>query len=520
MATCVFSPDYNKQGFTLVDNAFLDHYLPYADEVSLKVYLYGLRLASTPYCENSEEALCNALDLTLAEVKSAFEFWKDQGLVSFISESPLCVRYNSVTDAFSPNKKYNKDKYADFNDALQSLFPTRMLDRGELERYYDFIEESGFQPEALVLIAKYCIDLKGLNVGYPYILRVAKNWALEGNKTLADVEEKLKETESMSEELREVYKALKKTSAVDLEARQLYLKWKKSLGYSHEAIITAAKTVKKGGMEGLDRLLENYFKQGIYTVEDIKAYKSFREKLFEITSDILKILSLRYERIDYLAENYVAKWLNMGFEGEGLKLIARYCIHVNKEYTFDTLEVLVKDFYEEGVVGYQSIQDYLDGLARNDSIIRKIILATGANREVTKADRERYLIWSANWGFSDDEILEAAETSRNRPHAFSYINGILLNKKNNPVTRVTAREVGAQQLQSSFVKEELKAKLREDEYYLALERELRVTTLEMSKFLANGLAIPAELENKHKELSQKMDERARALGFNPDDLKS
>ena len=80
--------------------------------------------------------------------------------------------------------------------------------------------------------------------------------------------------------------------------------------------------------------------------------------------------------------------------------------------------------------------------------------------------------------------------------------------------------MGAQQLQSSFVKEELKAKLREDEYYLALERELRVTTLEMSKFLANGLAIPAELENKHKELSQKMDERARALGFNPDDLKS
>ena len=43
------------------------------------------------------------------------------------------------------------------------------------------------------MIIKYCADLKGENVTYPYIITVAKNWEKEGVHTCEDVERKITE---------------------------------------------------------------------------------------------------------------------------------------------------------------------------------------------------------------------------------------------------------------------------------------------------------------------------------------
>ena len=41
MSFCKFSSDYLMESFTLVDNLFMNEYLPYAEEGYIKVYLYG-----------------------------------------------------------------------------------------------------------------------------------------------------------------------------------------------------------------------------------------------------------------------------------------------------------------------------------------------------------------------------------------------------------------------------------------------------------------------------------------------
>ncbi len=513
MALSIVSNDYNKQGFTLIDNVFIDRYLPYANENAVKVYLFGLRLALQINSDNSAENLCASLDLTPDEVAEAYRFWQEQGLVNVLSAEPLTVQYLSPRAAFSPNKKYSKDKYADFNDALQALYPTRMLDRGELERYYDFIEETGAEPMALVLIAKYCIDLKGGTIGYPYILTVARRWTSEGNKTLRDIEEKLKESESLSEELREIYRVLKKTAAPDLEARQFYLKWTKNLGFEHAAVVAAAKNVKKGGLEGLDRLLESYFKQGVYTEADIKAYKAMRDKLYELTREVVRTLSLRLESLDFSLETYIAPLISEGFDAEAVKLIARYCALTNKRNLAD-MAAVAEDFYKQGCITADSVQSYLDSIAKNDSVIRRIILATGFTRAVTPNDRNFYQNWSANWGFSDEEILDAAMLSEGKAYAFGYINGILAKRKTEQTPKpVTAAEKASEKLQASFAAEELKVKLREDATYRDLEREKRVTALELSRYLADGSTIPPDLDQKYKLLSEQLKDRIKQLGY-------
>ncbi len=231
MTLCNFSVDYNTDGYTMVDNAFINHYLAYTKERELKVYLLGINLCQNPSsAENTLDNMCIALDMTADEVIKAFEYWEERGLINIASRSPLTVRFNSPRAAFAPNRKFNKSKYSDFLENLQLLFPNRTLSSNELYQYLTLVEDNNIETDAVLLIAKYCINLKGLNIKYPYIISVAKNWIEEGCHTVADVEERLKESEAAHDNIRAIFSALRKTSSPDIEDRQLYLKWTKSWG--------------------------------------------------------------------------------------------------------------------------------------------------------------------------------------------------------------------------------------------------------------------------------------------------
>ena len=113
--------------FTLVDNLFINEYLPSATENQIKVYLYGLYLCSNPTSDSSEENLTAVLGLKPDELYSVFKFWEDNGLLQIISQNPLEVKYLSLKAAKQPPKKYKSEKYYDFNLQAQDLFSDRAL---------------------------------------------------------------------------------------------------------------------------------------------------------------------------------------------------------------------------------------------------------------------------------------------------------------------------------------------------------------------------------------------------------
>ena len=65
---------------TSVENLFLDTYLPLANEIQLKVYLYGLKLAQEDR-EVDDEELSKFLNVGLIDIYSAWEFWRVLGIV-------------------------------------------------------------------------------------------------------------------------------------------------------------------------------------------------------------------------------------------------------------------------------------------------------------------------------------------------------------------------------------------------------------------------------------------------------
>ena len=220
-----FSSDFLMETFTLVDNLFVHEHLPYLEEKQIKVYIYGLYLCNSNG-ENTLENLCTVLDVTEDELTAIYKEFEDLGLVKVTNTTPLEVKYLSLKRGMQPPKKYKADRWNDFNTTLQSLFPERLLTPNEYNEYYNFIDSTKINEDVLLMIVQYCIDAKGPSVRYPYVFAVARSWIADGVRTIADVEQKLNEFESQSEEMREVLLALGRKSGADIEEKQTLRKWR------------------------------------------------------------------------------------------------------------------------------------------------------------------------------------------------------------------------------------------------------------------------------------------------------
>ena len=380
---------------------------------------------ANPAKDNTLDALCANLNMSEKEILSAYSYFEDLGLCQIVSKEPLEVKYLSLKRANQPPKKYKAEKWNDFNVHLQQLFPERMLTPNEYNEYYSFIDSTKFEPEAMLLVVQYCINLKGMSVRYPYILTVARNWASEGVRTTSDVEEKLAEYDRQHDDMQRVLSALSRKGAAELEEKQMLLKWTRSWGYEIDAVLTAAKTLKGSKtFQKLDAKLDEFYRMSIFSAEEMQDYNKHLEELRTLTIDINKNLGVFYESFDHEIEVYISPWVAKGFEEKALIKIAHHCF-VSGVRTLEGMNAVVNKFYSMGLLTSASIDDYVDAQLRQDENIKRIIEATGRTRNVTNQDREYYHTWSAVWLFDDSVILYAAEQAAGRTYPLPYVNQLL-----------------------------------------------------------------------------------------------
>ncbi|MDE6189802.1 MAG: DnaD domain protein [Clostridia bacterium] len=466
MGFCTLSKD-NEQSAILLEKSFLINYLPECDELQLKVYLLGLSFCSNPNSsENSVEFICDALSVTSEDVEKAFGALADMGLVNITSYSPFAVSYKSIKGSYA--KHYKKDKYADFNTQLEALFPSvAFTNINQYTVYYDFIEESKIPPETLITIARYCVNLKGEKIKANYIIAVAKNWLEEGVRTLADVDEKIKQLETTNEAMRMISKALGKKSEVDLEEKDLYLKWTGSWGFNLDAILFAAKSLKsKGGFARLDNLLDEFYRNNSLSVKEMQEYLDNKQAIYKLAYSVNKTLGLYYENVEYIVEKYINNWLGRGFDESAILLVAEYCL-ANSIRTLEGMNKRIAKFYSEGCVSVQAINEHLATLMQRDMAIKKIIELTGYSRNVSANDRDMFKVWTEMWNF-DYEIIEyGASLCQGKP--LSALNNLLAKWKSSGVlTLEQAKAAGfsssnAPQPTAAYSKEQL------SEYFYSLE---------------------------------------------------
>ena len=426
-----------------IDNAFVTDFMPFAPENYVKVYLYGLNLACFGGVGDIEAEIAGKLNLEPGLVSEAFSYWANEGLVNILSTSPVAVEYLAVNKGTLALRKFSKTKYKDFNDQLHAMLPSRNILPNEYNEYYSIMEAMHIEPEAMLAIIAYCIRLKGQDVGYPYILAVARNLARQGCLTYDRVNEQLSEFDLYDKDVAAVLHSLGSKKAPAIEDKRMFAKWTKTLGFPTETVVQVAKSVKRGGMDRLDALLVKYYENHLFSMAEIDEFNRNRDRLYSLTKEINKRIGVYYEQLDFIIETYVTRWLGYGFTDETLLTIAEYCFRCNIR-TLEGYNATVEKFYKQGLITADDIAEFLGEAVRRDADIREALEKAGVTRPVTSRDRDSYRTWTYSWKMDRDVVLYAASLAAGNASPVSYMNAILGGWHNAGVTSLEgAKKFGA-----------------------------------------------------------------------------
>ncbi|NLK17674.1 MAG: DnaD domain protein [Clostridiales bacterium] len=442
MGLARYSREFARSGYTLLDNAFINEYLPHCPEKALKVYIYALfGLNSGSESFNSLEKMSSVLELSQEEIIKAFEQLEEMGLVEVVSSSPLDVKYLPVSEG--KPRKIRPGKYSEFTKQVQTLLPDRMITLNEFNEYFNLIETYHIEPEALIMVIKYCTLLKGTNINYRYIVTVAKNWISRGIVTLAAAEQELCSYNRQAEEIKSVHKAMGYRGGADFNDTALYTKWREQYGFSVDTILYAARLLrqKKGNMEKLNLLLDEYYKNKKFSIKEIEDYNAEKQRYREAAFSVLKELGQYLPNVEPAIENYILPWMDKGYDEKTLRQIANYCFKVGIK-SLEGMDKLIIRLHKLGLISLESINEYIEEQYHTEKTISEMLERAGINRQVNTYDRSNFRLWTVTWGLGEQLVLYAASCCRDYFNPLKNLHALLSYYKSNGIFSVEkAREV-------------------------------------------------------------------------------
>ncbi len=424
MGFCSFSKD-SDNGYTLLDNKFITKYLPEADGFAVKVYLYGLLLCEHRETEFSVRSMAEVLKATEADIKDAFAFWEDYDLVEILAQEPFTVQYLPVRAASGRPKRIRYEKYADFNKELQRKLQRvgKFVSANDYVKYMRFLEENAMQPQAFLLVAEYCITKQGENVSASYLFNKAKKLIRHGLTTYEQVEKELSNYNAHESDLQAVFAAMNAYMHTPDESEyELYKRWTEELGFTKEAILAAARRLKKGSTTALDLSLSELAEKGKFKAEEIETYLAQREALASLTFRIGRKLGVKVQNPAPYIDEYVEKWYTYGFEESSLLDLALLCMRTERG-DFNSLHELVKRLFNAGVVSADGVKEYLKEQNADLKLFTKLREACPSIK--SSATVLSMLTTWREWKFGDEMILEAAKRSVTSASPIPYMNKIL-----------------------------------------------------------------------------------------------
>ena len=431
MAFCKYSPSFQNNNQTVVDNVFITEFLPKAPDLCVKAYLLGLhKCGLADETTNSLDYFSKTLNVCEDDVISLFKYWEDMGLVQVLSTNPIEVRYLPINVTTTSVKKFQVDKYADFNIQAQEMLGNRMIMPNEFVEFYNLIENKHMEQAALLRIIKYCVEYKGFNISPNYCITVARDWQNDGIISLEQVEEKIEELGVVDDQMSLILSAMGTKRKIQLEDKELLNKWINSFGFELNVILFVVKCLKnkkrKLDVLVLDEYLTRYFEMKMMSVQEIENYENEKENLYFVAIAVNKELGVYYEDLTKEIDTYVVPWVNMGFDVETLKLVADNCFKSSIK-TLEGFNNIVNKLFKLGIVSMDSYMQYIsDNLAVDDKI-KQILIELNLSRNVNNMDRNFYSTWTKDWGFAEDVIKYGANLSKDKSNAMQYLNKILSN---------------------------------------------------------------------------------------------
>ncbi len=437
MGLCKLSSEIVVKDKTSIDNLFINYHLKFLSGDQTKLYLYGMFLAqNSSSVDNCLSSIASVMNIDEEDVKSLFYSLQTEGLVAILNEENFEVAFLAPQDDIKHKRIYSSNQYSEFNRQIQAIISGRMISVNEYQEYYCFLESMHMEKDALLMVAKFCVNTKNNRVGYPYILSVAKNFAYQGILTCEKLNDAFVELEVKSQEVRDILKALNKNRAPSFEEKDFLAKWTKTFGFEQALIVKIARLIKKpADFEDLDKKLETYYRLELFNFSDIEEYEKSFEDNIRVAEKITTKLGIKLTSFESTVDIYLSKWHRFGFDNDTLISLARYAFMTNI-HSLEGMDNLVSKFYKKGLISIEAVNDYILSVLNETEQYENMLKEAGIIRQLTNSDREIMQVWFNEWLINENLIKYALSLGAGKVNPLTYVNKILLNWRKNGVETV------------------------------------------------------------------------------------
>lgn len=322
-------------GMTMIENTFIDQFMPTSSGDFVKIYLYLMRCAQSGQTDVSVGQIADALNYTESDVKRAMGYWQKQNCLELIEEadmeaqdlsaqvapartSPVQASFaqaassaaSSMQDAFvpaaptqaaaasdvtvpglksempvsgskitefRPAAKHSKEDIRNLLFVAESYFG-RPLSPNEQEYLVYFLNDLQMDTDLVDYLLDYCISSNHPN--FRYIRSVALNWAQKGIRT---VEQARAESSFCRKEYYAIFRSLGIRDHIPTPGEKEYMdRWLEEYVLPMNLILLACERtilqIGKAQLSYTDSILKSWHDSNVRTLEDVEALDQAHER--------------------------------------------------------------------------------------------------------------------------------------------------------------------------------------------------------------------------------------------------
>ncbi|MCF2554724.1 DnaD domain protein [Faecalicatena contorta] len=270
---------------TVLENEFIDHYMPEANGEYVKVYLLLLRYLNAPSGTLTVSRIADMLDHTEKDVIRALNYWKKQGLLEYETTTASSSDAPKPQTPSAPADVPNIQQYRSRKEFKELLFVAeqylgKTLSSMDIEAITYFYDSLHMSADLIEYLIEYCVE--NGHKSMHYIQKVALSW---NENNITTVEEAKSNTLTYNKNCYSVMNAFgikgRSPAASELE----YIRrWNEEYGFSLDIIIEACNrtvnTIHQPNFEYTDSILKNWLDKGVHSLKDIETVDAnyLREK--------------------------------------------------------------------------------------------------------------------------------------------------------------------------------------------------------------------------------------------------
>lgn len=327
---------------TPIANIFLNDFMPMADGTFVKVYLLGYMYAHDKDMSLSvnHETIAKHLNIVVSDVLKAWEFWEKKEVIKrrFIADDDptqfivefQCLKQlivnktqannNEETNSYTsqPDDLVEAKRSPIINEMFLNLnqIMGRSLVPGELLKILDWYYNYSMSTEVIIRAFMHCVqekNIKKLN----YIEKVIISWYDQGITTMEKLDEYLERTDERHYQYSSILKYLgiynRLPTHPEKETMKKWLdEWKFPVNIIYKACDESIK-IRNPNIDYIDKVLENFKKSGVKTVEDIKKIdvpKSTMNKKPSTKPSNNRFHNFQQPKLDYTSDELEEKLRN------------------------------------------------------------------------------------------------------------------------------------------------------------------------------------------------------------------